>query len=348
MFFFVSSNLIFLSFHLIFCLPFHFSVLFTIITSPTRTIAHTYLQPLVHSQELEAIEDQWRGESRDLLALVNQLQDENRRLQRQAASSTSSSAVDVPAAGHSASPSPTHTGKPNEAQIMTNLTLQLEKQREDIKLKDRELISQAREIEQMTAQVERLKHAAKETKKRQKMLQSQIRNLCEERADFLAQIQDQHREILSLKQKLGIVVKENEDLLSSKDEDDKPRFTTAELKEVLTERNELKHRVNDLLEELASFKPIDLTPKPEESETATAVEAHEEDDEDRPVQGPLPCDPEDAPWKKSTDSDTGIRKFFRKLFSEGNNSSESLFQRRSLSTISKMALSSGSNSNIAV
>lgn len=291
---------------------------------------------------MESIEEQWRAESRELLSLVNQLQDENRRLQRQVAAS-SSTAGDLSAAGNSASPSPTH--KPNEAQAMTNLTLQLEKQREDIKLKDRELITQAREIEQMTAQVERLKHAAKETKKRQKMLQSQIRNLCEERADFLVQIQDQHREIVSLKQKLGIVVKENEDLLSSKDEDDKPRFTTAELKEVLTERNELKHRVNDLMEELASFKPIDLNPKPEEPEKA--AEVVEDDDEERPVQGPLPCDPEDAPWKKSSDSETGIRKFFRKLFSEGS-SSESLFQRRSLSTISKMALSSGSNSNIAV
>lgn len=291
---------------------------------------------------MESIEEQWRGESRELVALVNQLQDENRRLQRQVAAATSSSASIDLEAGQSSSPSPTH--KPNEAQVMTNLTLQLERQREDIKAKDRELISQARDIEQMTAQVERLKHAAKETKKRQKMLQAQIRNLCEERADFLAQIQDQHREIISLKQKLGIVVKENEDLLSSKEEDDKPRFTTAELKEVLTERNELKHRVNDLEEELASFKPILPDPVPEEKKP----EEVEEEDEDRPVQGPLPCDPEDAPWKKSTESDTGIRKFFRKLFSESGNSSESLFQRRSLSSISKMALSSGSTTNVTV
>lgn len=224
---------------------------------------------------------------------------------------------------------------------MTNLTLQLEKQRDDVKQKDKTLITQAREIEQMTAQVERLKNASRDTKKRQKSLQAQIRNLCEERADFLVQIQDQHREIVTLRQKLGIVVKENEDLLSSKEEDDQPRFTTAELKEVLSERNELKHRVNDLEEELASFKPIDLS-KLEE------LEDEEEDDEDRPVQGPLPCDPEDAPWKKSSEpSETGIRKFFRKLFSEGG-SSESLFQKRSLSSISKMALSSGAPSNAPV
>uniref|UniRef100_A0A8D8LXF6 RILP-like protein homolog n=1 Tax=Cacopsylla melanoneura TaxID=428564 RepID=A0A8D8LXF6_9HEMI len=36
-------------------------------------------------------------------------------------------------------------------------------------------------------------------------------------------------------------------------------------------------------------------------------------EEERPVQGPLPYEPDDAPWKKS---ESGIRKFFRKLFSE--------------------------------
>lgn len=304
----------------------------------------------VFHQELESIEEQWRAESRELLSLVNQLQDDNRRLTKQLAASNT---IDVPTASHSGSPSLSPTHRSNEPQIMTNLTLQLERQREYIKEKDREAISQANEIEQLTSQVERLKNASKDTKKRQKMLQLQIRNLCEERADFLVQIQDQHREIVQLKQKLGIVVKENEDLLSSKDEDDKPRFTTAELKEVLSERNDLKHRVNDLEEELASFKPID----PQSIEPPAKKNDHnddeEEDEEDRPVQGPLPYEPEDAPWKKSNEpTDTGIRKFFRKLFSEsstgGAGSSDSLFQKRSLSSISKLALSSGSPSHAII
>lgn len=88
---------------------------------------------------------------------------------------------------------------------------------------------------------------------------------------------------------------------------------------------------------------------------------------DAPVQGPLPYEPDDAPWKKSSES--GIRKLwvpserdfsnytyiyiymswrifnvvyysysFRKLFSDpsdGNNT----FPKRSLATLSKMALS---------
>lgn len=39
-----------------------------------------------------------------------------------------------------------------------------------------------------------------------------MRSLVEERADFLAQLQDQHREIIALRKRLGITEKENEDL----------------------------------------------------------------------------------------------------------------------------------------
>lgn len=199
--------------------------------------------------------------------------------------------------------SPSH--QPNEAQVIQNLTFQLEKQRDELKSKDREILEQSTELDQLTIQLDRLKNAGRESRKRQKILQMQIRTLCEERADFLAQMQDQHREIVTLKQRLGIAEKENEDLICNNEEDDKPRFTTAELKEVLSERNELKHRINDLEEELAACKPL-----PDKNETASKENEpikDEDEEEDRPVQGPLPCDPDDAPWKK-TDSDSGIRK----------------------------------------
>jgi len=38
----------------------------------------------------------------------------------------------------------------------------------------------------------------------------------------------------------------------------------------------------------------------------------ETDSSERPVQGPLPFEPEDAPWKRNETS--GIRKFFRRVF----------------------------------
>jgi len=38
----------------------------------------------------------------------------------------------------------------------------------------------------------------------------------------------------------------------------------------------------------------------------------ETDSSERPVQGPMPYEPEDAPWKRNETS--GIRKFFRRVF----------------------------------
>lgn len=86
-----------------------------------------------------------------------------------------------------------------------------------------------------------------------------MRQLCEERADFLAQLQDQHREIVLLKRSLGLAEKENEDLTKPHDENDpnRPRYTTNELKEIMSERDDLKSRICDLEEELKACKPLD-------------------------------------------------------------------------------------------
>jgi len=128
--------------------------------------------------------------------------------------------------------------------------------------------------------------------------------------------------------------------IESAESEDKPRFTTAELKEVLAERNELKHRINDLEEELANLRP-----PVEPAKIEPTPIAEEDRNEDRPVQGPLPYEPEDAPWKK-TESNSGIRKFFRKLFLDNNSSPEQSFSKRSLSSWSKFAMSSGANSGL--
>ena len=175
--------------------------------------------------------------------------------------------------------------------------MQLNIQREEMKQRDREIQEKSSEIDGLHQQLERLKNSGRESRRRQKVAQNQIRTLCEERADFLAQLQDQHREIVLLRKQLGIAEKENEDLIAEDDDPHRPRFSTEELKEVLAERNELKCRINDLEEELMACKPI-----PENSYDSGSNAA----DDDPPVQGPLPYEPDDAPWKKNSES--GIRK----------------------------------------
>lgn len=65
----------------------------------------------------------------------------------------------------------------------------------------------------MKIQIERLTTTSKELRRKHKSMQNQVRTLCDERADFLVQLQDQQRDINALRQRLGLAQKENEDLV---------------------------------------------------------------------------------------------------------------------------------------
>ncbi|KAJ8967013.1 hypothetical protein NQ314_003130 [Rhamnusium bicolor] len=315
-------------------------------------------------KELEAIEEQWRSETKELVSMVSRLQEENRRLLKEQ--------------------SPNHTYSPlppsADSDMLQRLKDSLEKQRDEIRLKEKLLQERSCDVDNLKSQVERLTNTSRELRRKHKSMQAQVRTLCDERADFLVQLQDQQRDISALRQRLGLAQKENEDLAkcdlpipSNKavydlDDPNRPRFTTQELKDILHERNELKARVSDLEDELETYRPKNkaetlkkLFPLVDKIEIACDnilnfnkpttpiidvpsihynnffVTAFRPLDEDAPVQGPLPYEPDDAPWKKS---ESGIRKFFRKIFSESSGGGS--FPKRSLSTLSKMALSSTS------
>jgi RILP-like protein 1 len=202
---------------------------------------------------LEAIEDQWRTETRELVTLVSRLQEQNKKLLKQQKPITPTDN-----ALNSSNSSPESPEKASDVQILQKLRGQVEQLRNELKTKDRELQEKSSREDQFSNQMERLKISGRESRRRQKLLQSQIQMLCEERADFLAQLQDQHRDIVQLKKQLGIAEKENEDLVNYQDDEnpDRPRYTTSELKEVLSERNELKTKIIELEEELMALKPI--------------------------------------------------------------------------------------------
>lgn len=110
-------------------------------------------------------------------------------------------------------------------------------------------------------------------------MQAQVKTLCEERADFLAQLQDQCREINQLRKRLGLAEKENEDLVQSYDDDqndpNRPRYTTRELKELISERDELLTTIDSLNEQLAELKPA-----PSAKRTRHVSSSDDSDDDD--------------------------------------------------------------------
>ncbi|KAL7745256.1 hypothetical protein ACLKA6_008301 [Drosophila palustris] len=318
-------------------------------------------------KELELIEEQWRTETNELVDLVSSLQDENKRLVKQTQDLQSSSAQ---SSGLGASLTESIISMTNnelhgalsDTQVLQRLKEQIYKQRDELKQRERELQDKYSELEHVNIQAERLKASERDTRRRHKLMQAQVKTLCEERADFLAQLQDQCREINQLRKRLGLAEKENEDLVQSYDDDqndpNRPRYTTRELKDLISERDELLTTIDSLNEQLAELKPApsgkrtrhvsssdDSDDDDDDNEADDGVEADVDDDNvsgetppghDAPVQGPLPYEPDDAPWKKSSES--GIRKFFRKLFSDPSDGSNT-FPKRSLATLSKMALS---------
>ncbi|XP_052872732.1 RILP-like protein homolog [Anopheles cruzii] len=315
-----------------------------------------------YEKELEAIEDQWRSEAKELFKVIDKLHEENRKLQRGIARTAS----EVPGTPHAdelsnaaidelGSDSNTPGGTVASAyKKSSEHKLQLCQLEEKLKRKEIELCEKIAEIEALSNQNDRLKKVVSESRRRQKLSHNQIVTLCEERADFLAQIQDQHHEIKALRTQLGLAEKENEDLVNRVAEDERPRFSTVELKEMLTDRNELKARVSDLEQELMTCQAIGgsggTCPASDVVDGTKTVESsgnelQSVDFSELPVQGPLPYEPDDAPWKKTNES--GIRKFFRKLFNETSSDCSS-FSQRSLSTLSKMALSSGPHSDIPI
>lgn len=130
------------------------------------------------------------------------------------------------------------------------------------------------QILQLTIQLDRLRSSSRECRKRQKVLQTQVRSLIDERTDFLVQLQDQNREITALRKGLGIATKDRDHDHDDDADANRPRFSTAELKDLLIERDNLKAKIQGLEEELRQFKPI-------ESIAATSADIEEDEEEPR-------------------------------------------------------------------
>ncbi|CAG9559253.1 unnamed protein product [Danaus chrysippus] len=262
------------------------------------------------AQEIEAIEEQWRTESAELVTAVARLQDENKRLRR---------TINSPADGEfwkwtSAPPSP---AREHDQEVLSRLSSTAEKQRSTLRHQELQLQEKQQLIDSLTNQVEKLAQVSRDLRRKHKQLQNQMRLVCEERTELTAIVQSQQRDITAL-QKSDAKNKCTSCSVAMEDDEDqssKPTFSVRELRAILHERNELKLKLNRAEEQLQALQ---AEPQPDSivssgSDTSPCISTTAVDDE-APVQGPLPAEPDDAPWKRNS----GIRKFFRKLFAESD------------------------------
>jgi chromosome segregation ATPase len=315
-----------------------------------RTIEHLELddakkngERIRYARDIEQIEEHYKTETKDYLTTIKRLQDENRKLSSSLCAATEKDSAFSDEDSYI------------EVDLVNKLQGIIEKQREQIRGLEAALSDLKLEMEEAKMQNDKLSSSNKDLRRKLRNSQAQLHALVDERAELQVTLQDQQRETAALIKRLGQAAIENEDLARScstepdlrnkvvydLDDPKRPRFTLAELKDILQERNSLKARVSDLEDELDLYRPgVRHTCKSGQikcenlgdescdcmfhSGTAHAEYLHsnidrfhrdhlaiddddgDSDESDLPVQGPLPFEPEDAPWKKNETS--GLRK----------------------------------------
>ncbi|KAI4817071.1 RILP-like protein 1 isoform X5 [Pseudochaenichthys georgianus] len=233
-----------------------------------------------HRKELELVEDVWRGEAQDLLSQIAQLQEENKSLLTNMSNKDPMSEEDLQR----------HEGMTEkERQVMKKLKEVVDKQRDEIRAKDRELTLKNEDIEALQQQQSRLIKINHDLRHKISVVEAQGKALIEQKVELEAGAQARGQEVGALRQEVTRLRAQNpegtppqppspaeealcEDETGGLDPKDpnRPRFTLQELRDVLHERNELKAKVFLLQEELAYYKSEEteddmVTPSPSPS-----------------------------------------------------------------------------------
>lgn len=241
-----------------------------------------------HRKELELVEDVWRGEAQDLLTQIAQLQEENKTLLTNMSIKDPMSEEDLQR----------HEGMTErERQVMKKLKEVVDKQRDEIRAKDRELTLKNEDIEALQQQQSRLMKINHDLRHKISVVEAQGKALIEQKVELEANAQARVQEVSALRQEVArlrerlqgelpaqnpeeppppppapaeeALYEEESGGLDLKDPN-RPRFTLQELRDVLHERNELKAKVFLLQEELAYYKSDEaedeiVTPSPSPS-----------------------------------------------------------------------------------
>ncbi|XP_069789608.1 RILP-like protein 1 isoform X1 [Narcine bancroftii] len=226
-----------------------------------------------HQQELVLVEDVWRGEAQDLLSQIAQLQKENKQLMMNLShkdTHLTEEEILKQEAGMSE----------RERLVMKKLKEVVDKQRDEIRAKDRELTLRNEDIEALQLQQNRLMRINHELRHKMTVIDAQGKGLIEQKVELQATLQTKEQEmgnmlleIGKLKEKFQGHPTENgeqqgemenmgeqelqSDRMLEMNEQNRPRFTLQELRDVLHERNELKAKVFLLQEEMAYYRSED-------------------------------------------------------------------------------------------
>ncbi|XP_061458925.1 RILP-like protein 1 isoform X2 [Rhineura floridana] len=241
-----------------------------------------------HQKELELVEDVWRGEAQDLLTQIAQLQEENKQLM------TNLSHKDV---NFSEEEFQKQEGmSERERQVMKKLKEVVDKQRDEIRAKDRELGLKNEDVEALQQQQNRLMKINHDLRHRITVVEAQGKGLIEQKVELEAYLQTKEQEMGALRAELGKLreklqgepnqngeeiqaeepkndeyISESEKTAMDLKDPNRPRFTLQELRDVLHERNELKSKVFLLQEELLYYKSDEVDEETRSPQPTTII-----------------------------------------------------------------------------
>ncbi|GAA6107737.1 RILP-like protein 1 isoform X1 [Tachysurus ichikawai] len=148
-----------------------------------------------HKKELELVEDVWRGEAQDLLSQIAQLQEENKTLLNNL------SVKDYPMTEEDVQRQEGMSER--ERQVMKKLKEVVDKQRDEIRAKDRELTLKNEDIEALQQQQNRLMKINHDLRHKITVVEAQGKALIEQKVELEAFAQARQQELVSLRQEVA-------------------------------------------------------------------------------------------------------------------------------------------------
>ncbi|XP_074526680.1 RILP-like protein 1 isoform X2 [Halichoeres trimaculatus] len=159
-----------------------------------------FSQERKHQEELELVEDVWKGEVQDLLSQITKLQAENKKLL------VSLSLKESPITEEELQ---RHEGmSEKEKQMMKRLKDLVDKQRDEIRVKDHELTQVNEDVEALQMQQHRLIRINQDLRHRIGVMESQGKALIQQRAELEAAAQARQQELGALQQEVTRLRKE--------------------------------------------------------------------------------------------------------------------------------------------
>ncbi|XP_067862335.1 RILP-like protein 1 isoform X2 [Heptranchias perlo] len=149
-----------------------------------------------HQQELVLVEDVWRGEAQDLLTQIAQLQEENKQLLTNLShkdENLTEEEILKQEAGMSE----------RERQVMKKLKEVVDKQRDEIRAKDRELTLKNEDVEALQLQQNRLMKINHDLRHKITMIDAQGKGLIEQKVELEATLQTKEQEMGNMRTEIG-------------------------------------------------------------------------------------------------------------------------------------------------